>query len=237
MTSSIEQIVAPIFDFSNTPLANDYKGFYVKVLDDVFTPEECDELIALAESDQEWAQAAVHYGLLPNQNRVDIDYRNSLRILRFDHEAADKIYRRLLPYIQELVKIEAGGEWEGVVGRKGRVEGTWDLVGVNERLSFLRYENGHYFRPHCDGQLELPDGRCARATLQIYLGDDGVKGGATRILGPKGRYVDIEPKKGRVLIFQQRGLAHSGEDVIEGVKYTLRSDFMYRVTYPDDLEE
>lgn len=129
MTSSIEQIVAPIFDFSNTPLANDYKGFYVKVLDDVFTPEECDELIALAESDQEWAQAAVHYGLLPNQNRVDIDYRNSLRILRFDHEAADKIYRRLLPYIQELVKIEAGGEWEGVVGRKGRVEGTWDLVG------------------------------------------------------------------------------------------------------------
>lgn len=64
-----------------------------------------------------------------------------------------------------------------------------------------------------------------------------MKGGATRILGPKGRYVDIEPKKGRVLIFQQRGLAHSGEDVIEGVKYTLRSDFMYRVTYPDDLEE
>ena len=99
---------------------------------------------------------------------------------------------------------------------------------LNERLSFLRYEKGNYFRPHCDGQLALPDGRQSRVTLQIYLGDDNVEGGATRIIGRNRKYVDIEPKKGRVLIFQQRSLSHSGEDVTKGVKYALRSDFMFR---------
>ena len=49
-------------------------------------------------------------------------------------------------------------------------------------------------------------------TLASYLGDEEMEGGATRIF--KGKYprVSIEPKKGRVLIFQQRGLFHSGED-------------------------
>ena len=94
---------------------------------------------------------------------------------------------------------------------------------LNERLSFLRYEQAHYFRCNCDGQLELPDGRQSAVTVQIYLGDAHVEGGATRISkgrrGDKDAFVDIELKMGRVLIFQQRGLFHSGEDVTKGVKY------------------
>ena len=108
---------------------------------------------------------------------------------------------------------------------------------LNERLSFLRYESGHYFRGHCDGQLELPDGRKSRVTLQIYLGDEDVEGGATRIskgYRDNGSFVDIEPKKGRVLIFQQRALFHSGEEVTKGVKYAVRSDFMFRHTEDSD---
>ena len=60
-----------------------------------------------------------------------------------------------------------------------------------------------------------------------------MEGGATRIfkgLKDKGAFVDIEPKKGRVVIFQQRGLLHSSEDVTKGVKYAVRSDFMFRHT-------
>lgn len=120
---------APTFDFSQTPLARDYDGFYVKIIDDVLTPEECANLIALAESDHQWIQAAVNYGLRPDQQAVDLDYRNSKRIIRFDHEAAAMIYQRLLPYIPELVQINPGDDWEGVVGTRGRVQETWDLVG------------------------------------------------------------------------------------------------------------
>lgn len=39
--------------------------------------------------------------------------------------------------------------------------------------------------------------------------------------------MDIDPKAGRVLIFQQRSLLHSGDDVVAVIKYTMRSDLMY----------
>lgn len=39
--------------------------------------------------------------------------------------------------------------------------------------------------------------------------------------------IDVDPKAGRVLIFQHRRLLHSGDEVQSGVKYTVRSDLMY----------
>jgi len=30
-----------------------------------------------------------------------------------------------------------------------------------------------------------------------------------------------------VLIFQHRGLLHSGDEVLEGIKYTMRTDLMF----------
>jgi hypothetical protein len=41
------------------------------------------------------------------------------------------------------------------------------------------------------------------------------------------RRLDVDPKAGRVLIFQHRGLLHSGDEVLEGVKYTMRSDLLF----------
>ncbi|KAG6919333.1 hypothetical protein DXG01_006879 [Tephrocybe rancida] len=176
-----------LLDLSDTPIAKDYPNSYIKVLDNIFTPEECAALIALAESDQEWKPAKLS---TIEGEVVDLDYRHSGRILRFDEKTAGEIYLRLLPHVQELIEIKAGSEWEGVVGDRGRVRGTWKLVGVNERLTFLRYGPGQYFKPHCDGQLQLPDGRKSRVTLQIYLNEEGLSGGATRIIGSKARYVD-----------------------------------------------
>ena len=128
-SESSSVVNAPVFDWSTTPLARFYNGFYLKVLDNFFTSEECAALIALAESDSDWKQAAVHYGLGANENYVNTDYRNSERILRFDHEAAEKIYQRLLPYVQELVEIKPGDEWERIIDQPGHVKGTWKLIG------------------------------------------------------------------------------------------------------------
>lgn len=101
---------------------------------------------------------------------------------------------------------------------------------VNPRLSFLRYGPGHYFKPHCDGLVSLDDGaRKSFVTLHLYLNEgEGLSGGATRFWTPdKKEFLDLEPKLGRVLIFQQRMLIHSGEEVTGGMKYTMRSDFMF----------
>lgn len=65
-------------------------------------------------------------------------------------------------------------------------------------------------------------------TLHLYLNDKDLEGGATRFWTPdKKNFLDVEPRVGRVLIFQQRMLVHSGEAVIKGIKQTMRSDFMF----------
>jgi len=83
---------------------------------------------------------------------------------------------------------------------------------------------------------ETPD-RTERSyfTLHLYLndavlstGERQLEGGATTFFnGRMNQRIDVEPKAGRVLLFQHRYLIHSGDDVVKGTKYTLRTDIMY----------
>jgi hypothetical protein len=71
--------------------------------------------------------------------------------------------------------------------------------------------------------------------MHLYLNDETsteteslIEGGATRFENlQRGQFLDVMPKAGRVLIFQHRDLLHSGADVIQGTKYTLRTDIMF----------
>lgn len=235
-------------DFSSTPLGENYSGFFATVLDDVFSEEECADLLKLAKTPpNKWEPIAVAGDEVHASN-----FRHSDRSLVFGaDEAALKIYERLRPFLPEIHEISPLGEWSLITGKAGRTKqaATWKLVGcvpisflrcgimnlaysVNSRLSFLRYGPGHYFKPHCDGLNTVGEHK-SFVTLQIYLNDrDGngtkLQGGATRFWTPnKKRYIDVEPKIGRVLVFQQRMLIHSGEEVVAGMKYTMRSDFMF----------
>lgn len=63
-----------------------------------------------------------------------------------------------------------------------------------------------------------------------------LRGGATTFHSRNLQHrLDVHPKAGRVLIFQQRGLLHSGDDVVKGVKFTMRSDVMYE--YDDEGDD
>lgn len=134
------------------------------------------------------------------------------------------------------------------------------LTRLNERLRFLKYTPGQFFKPHFDGCYYTDDkSEASYMTLQIYLNgpepspEDGLqfadpevspdaanplKGGATRFFsdksfraskkgGSKDIFFDVEPRLGRVLVFEQEGMVHSGETISSGVKYTMRTDFMY----------
>jgi hypothetical protein len=58
-----------------------------------------------------------------------------------------------------------------------------------------------------------------------------LKGGATMFFGDDMRGgFGVDPRVGRVLIFQQKCLVHCGEAVTAGTKLTLRTDMMYRRT-------
>lgn len=73
-------------------------------------------------------------------------------------------------------------------------------------------------------------------TLHLYLNESSpdslegpLEGGATTFHScTKDESYDVEPKIGRVLIFQHKRLLHSGADVLNGVKLTLRTDLMYQ---------
>ena len=93
---------------------------------------------------------------------------------------------------------------------------------------------------HCDGSYrEEKDGKEFKTiyTVHLYLNDSKAEvpeaelvGGATSFLSDdEERKIDVNPKAGRVLIFQHHGLYHSGDDVLAGTKYTMRTDIMYEL--------
>ena len=48
------------------------------------------------------------------------------------------------------------------------------------------------------------------------------------------RRLDVDPKAGRVLIFQHRKLLHSGDTVIDGTKYTMRTDLLFKLGFEEE---
>jgi hypothetical protein len=82
-------------------------------------------------------------------------------------------------------------------------------------------------------------------TLHLYLNDgnhqpsgEQLKGGATTFwsMNMKTR-LDVQPRMGSVLIFQQRSLLHAGEDVARGMKLTMRTDIMYSRVEDEEAPE
>lgn len=94
---------------------------------------------------------------------------------------------------------------------------------------------------HCDGSYsEKINDKIFRTffTVHLYLNDSVAEvgaeaelvGGATSFVSNGGdRKLNVDPKAGRVLIFQHRGLYHAGDDVVEGTKYTMRAEVMYEL--------
>ena len=90
---------------------------------------------------------------------------------------------------------------------------------------------------HMDGSFVTPDtSEYSFYTLHLYLNDPSnespegkLEGGATTFhSNDMERSFDVDPKVGRVLIFQHRHLLHSGADVTGGIKLTMRTDLMYQ---------
>lgn len=89
----------------------------------VFTPEECQEWIDMTEK-RGYGQALI------GRNQVFVPgIRNNSRCMIDDVDMADKIFQRIKPYLPETFN-------------------NFQLVGLNERLRFLRYDPGEKFKRH-----------------------------------------------------------------------------------------
>jgi hypothetical protein len=101
------------------------RGKLAFILLNVFTPEECQEWIDMTEK-RGYTPALLNYG---KQQVLVSEVRNNDRCMIDDVDMAQKLFERIKPYIPK--------SWK-----------THQLVGLNERLRFLRYDPGQKFDSH-----------------------------------------------------------------------------------------
>ncbi|KZV85051.1 hypothetical protein EXIGLDRAFT_654425, partial [Exidia glandulosa HHB12029] len=245
-------IAAYGIDFRDTELSQRGEAYAV-VLDNVLSPSECAKLLSYAEcsstnQDKPWQPALVNTG--PGRETLIPDYRNSERIIWDNQRLMDLLWTRCLQaegLEEDIVELDSA-EKPHVLGVHAKKKQRWRFTRLNERMRFLRYEKGMFFREHCDGSYwETKTGERSFYTLHLYL-DDSIEGLSSDPFASKGAgssnvelsggattfytddmkaQIDVFPRAGRVLIFQHRALLHAGADVHAGVKYTMRTDLMF----------
>lgn len=186
----------------------------IMTVDDVFTADECQQLIA--DSHQHaYHVAAITINRYQAELRTEV--RNNQRVIVDDHALAARIF--------QLVKPHLPAQLHG-----------WDLAGLNERFRFYLYEHGQTFKPHYDASYEVNKWHSSQLTLLVYL-NDGYTGGETIFYHDSGmrkpcmetQMACIQSKAGQILIFEHQQL-HEGALVLAGQKYVLRTDVMYAYT-------
>ncbi|KAJ7466697.1 hypothetical protein B0H11DRAFT_2047361 [Mycena galericulata] len=209
----------------------EYSGYYAIVLDSLFSEAELSATLKEVEHFSPWQIAQVNAS--STEAYTLPDYRNGQRIIYDSFELSAELFEKIRPQLSGIEEIEEEAYIPGV----GPGVQKWRMVRLNERLRFLRYPPGGFFRAHVDGCYENEqNGQQTFYTVQLYLPSDSTgssesfvppQGGSTRFLGDDGAYADVEAIPGRVLIFQHDYLLHTGEEVTKGVKCAVRSDILY----------
>uniref|UniRef100_A0A7S2Z9G1 Fe2OG dioxygenase domain-containing protein n=1 Tax=Rhodosorus marinus TaxID=101924 RepID=A0A7S2Z9G1_9RHOD len=145
---------------------------------------------------------------------ADLAHRDNGRIQFHSDEIAAEIFNR--------VKVMLPETFEKLVP-----------AGCSSNIRLYRYIEGQRFGKHVDESHDGENGERSVFTLLIYLNHEGLRGGETVFY--KGNYGDklalsYAPRAGSLLLHGHgsRCMVHEGKAVIEGQKYVLRTDVMYR---------
>ncbi|KAJ7637305.1 hypothetical protein DFH06DRAFT_653793 [Mycena polygramma] len=214
----------------------EYSNGYAIVVDDLYTRPMLTSLLGTAEQSVPWQFAQINAG---TEVFTAPDFRNGERIIYDSFPLSEQVFEKLRPHLSGIEEIEEDVYVPGM----GAAVQKWRMVRLNERLRFLKYAKGGFFKPHPDGTYYNEETKQRTFyTLQLYLPSDAsgseesfrpALGGATRFWDPatygtgeSAVYADVEALPGRALVFQH-DLLHSGEEVVEGIKCTMRSDILY----------
>lgn len=121
---------AKLIDFAKTPLEPYYSQSrpFALVIDNLFTPEECETLLSIAQSgDDKWESALVNAG--GGYQVLAKSIRDCTRIMRDDFDTAGWIYERVKPYLEEVMVVDRGSKWGCIAGHRLR-DGTtcWKMT-------------------------------------------------------------------------------------------------------------
>jgi len=125
----------------------EYDGLYAVILDGVLSLDECNTLVAAAEAHagaKSWERALINVG--GGRQMLATDARNCGRIIWDDTEVVDRLWKRVEAAVPELHRLE-GKTSQRILGNgPGKRGEVWKATRLNERMRFLRYEGGEYFR-------------------------------------------------------------------------------------------
>lgn len=138
-----EGITVDRVDFEKHSLP-EYKDYYAVVIDNVLSPEACQQLLEAAEktSNGEWERAMVNIG--GGHQTMITDIRSCGRIIWDAREVVARIWNRIAHLVPEMAIVQIMRFVTGPgPAKRGEV---WKLTRLNERMRFLKYEGGEYFR-------------------------------------------------------------------------------------------
>lgn len=143
---AIPPVSTPI-DWASTALSEN-KGRVAFVVDNVLSPDECKQLLSLAEAsvpvegdDSPWKPALISVGVGLEASAPG--YRESDRIIWDQQVIAERIGGRIMQ-AEGVRKLLASFP-------KPAGEGLWKFRRINERMRFLKYSPGQFFK------REFPD--------------------------------------------------------------------------------
>lgn len=100
-------------------------------------------------------------------------------------------------------------------------EPDFQPVRCNPRVNIYRYSEGDEFRLHCDQPFILDD-EISFYSVLCYLNDD-YEGGEAMLGGQE----DFKPEAGMAVVFPHY-ILHGAKKITKGVRYSMRTDVMYK---------
>jgi len=178
------------------------------VFKNVFSKEECEDLLEQAET----------VGFKSADDKYPTTYRNNERLQEDNSTLANYLYQKVCCQMPQKIETEAK---------------SYVIAGLNDRLRYCKYSKDQSFSIHQDGVFYRNGNEESVLTFLLYLNDSSeYLGGETSFFSSKSgdrRLAEYRGDAGDVIVFDHK-LWHSGQPVLSGQKYILRSDFIYRVT-------
>lgn len=193
------------------PYAQD-KDKYAALLHNVFTKEECEAIIDLAER-QGFTDALLRgpsgkpgdSSLSGAENK---SVRNNQRVPFESQELAALLFARVQPFVPQ--------SWDGKIP-----------YSLNDAIRVVKYAPGTYYKHHLDGYQRKDENTRSYFSFLLYL-NDGYEGGKTEFydMDDPNNIVSLSARQGSVAIFEHQ-IWHGGGTLIKGTKYAIKSEVMY----------
>jgi hypothetical protein len=146
--SDADSIIAEKIHFAASPLP-EYAGMYATVLDNVLSASECAELLRLAEvSSSGWQPELVNAYAGIGREVSAPEIRSCERIMWDSVEMVKRIWDRCLLASGLEEDLQVLDDQEIITGKQA-LGYKWKMTRLNERMRFLKYGSGQYFRSMC----------------------------------------------------------------------------------------